>query len=224
MVKFVDVPTEQTTAVTDGILAVLALGGLILLLRLRARDPWKARIWAAAFLCLLVASAAGAVVHGVEASPRGRHLLWLVIYLCLGLLVAFFTAGTVYDLWSERAARRATPVMVTIGILFFAITQLTCGAFVVFVIYEAAALSFALLGYLWLSLIRQRPGAGLMTAGILVTLTAAVIQATRLVPQLSVVWTFDHNGLFHIVQMLGVVLIVLGLRAALRQGPVGGRG
>jgi hypothetical protein len=79
-----------------------------------------------------------------------------------------------------------------------------------------------LLGYHWLSLIRQRPGAGLMTAGILVTLAAAVIQATRLVPQISVVWTFDHNGLFHIVQMLGVVLIVSGLRAAILHRPAGG--
>jgi hypothetical protein len=222
VVSFLDVPTEQITAVTDGLLALLALGGLVLLLRLRSRAPQKVTIWAAAFLCLLVASALGAVVHGVEVGPRGRHLSWLVIYLCLGLLVASFTVGTVHDLWGERAARRATPVMVTIGMLFFAITQLVDGAFVGFVIYEAAALSFALLGYLWLSLIRQRPGAGLMTAGILVTLTAAAIQATRLAPQISVVWTFDHNGLFHVVQMLGVVLIVSGLRAAILHRPAGG--
>ena len=109
----------------------------------------------------------------------------------------------------------------TIAILFFAVTQLVDGAFLGFVIYEAAGLSFALLGYLWLGLIRQRPGAGLMTAGILVTLAAAAIQATRLVPQISVVWTFDHNGLFHIVQMLGVVLILSGLRAAILHRPVG---
>ncbi|MGH6906091.1 MAG: DUF6962 family protein [Geminicoccaceae bacterium] len=218
---FVDIPSEQTTAVTDGILALLALGGLVLLLRLRLRAPQKVTIWAAAFLCLLVASAAGAVVHGVEVGPRGRHLLWLVIYLSLGLLVAFFAVGTLYDLRGERAARRMAPVMVVIAILFFGVTQLIDGAFVVFVIYEAAALSFAMLGYLWLGLIRRRPGAGLMTAGILVTLTAAVIQATRLVPQISVVWTFDHNGLFHIVQMLGVVLIVAGLRAGMLHEPVG---
>jgi hypothetical protein len=93
---------------------------------------------------------------------------------------------------------------------------------VVFVVYAAAALSFALLGYLWLGLIREQPGARLMTAGILVTLIAAVIQATRLVPQISVVWTFDHNGLFHIVQMLGVVLILAGLRAMILHPPAGG--
>jgi hypothetical protein len=112
--------------------------------------------------------------------------------------------------------------MIAIALLFFAVTQLIDAAFVGFVIYEAAALSFALLGYLWLGLIRQRPGAGLMTAGILVTLTAAVIQVTRLVPQITVVWTFDHNGVFHIVQMLGVALIVSGLRAAILHGPAGG--
>ena len=217
--QFVDIPTEQTTAVTDALLALLALGGLVLLLRLRSRDPQKVTIWAAAFLCLLLASALGAVMHGVETTDRVHRLLWLLIYLCLGLLVACFVVGAAHDLRGERVARRVAPVMIVIAILFFAITQLIDGAFVMFVIYEAVALSFALLGYLWLSLIRQRPGAGLMTAGILVTLTAAAIQATRLVPQISVVWTFDHNGLFHIVQMLGVVLIVLGLRAAMLHGP-----
>jgi hypothetical protein len=179
-------------------------------------------IWAAAFLCLLVASALGAVVHGVEVGPRVHHLLWLAIYFSLGLLVAFFAMGALYDLRGERAARRMAPVMMAIAILFFAVTQLSDGTFVVFVVYAAAALSFALLGYLRLGLIREQPGARLMTAGILVTLIAAVIQATRLVPQISVVWTFDHNGLFHIVQMLGVVLILAGLRAMILHPPAGG--
>ena len=58
--QFVVIQTEQTAAVTDALLALLALGGLVLLLRLRSRDPRKVTIWAAAFLCLLVASAAGA--------------------------------------------------------------------------------------------------------------------------------------------------------------------
>jgi hypothetical protein len=219
---FVDIPTEQTTAVTDAILALLALGGLILLLRLKSCEPWKVRIWSVAFACLAVASAAGAVAHGVQVSQRAHHLLWLAIYLSLGLVVASFTIGTVYDLWGERAARRISPAMIVVALLFCAVAELIDGAFVVFVVYEAAALSFALLGYLWLGLIRQRPGAGLMTADILVTLSAVVIQATRTVPQISVVWTFDHNGLFHIVQMPGVVLIVSGLRAAILHPPAGG--
>jgi hypothetical protein len=110
--------------------------------------------------------------------------------------------------------------MVVIGVASFAVTLLLDGAFVVFVLYEAVALSFALLGYTYLALGRRLPGARSVAAGIFVTLAAAVIQATRLAAPITVVWTFDHNGLFHIVQMPGVVLIVLGLRVAiLRPSP-----
>lgn len=217
--QFVAIPTEQTTAVTDGLLAVLALGGLTVLLPLQRYDPWKARIWSTALACLMIASAFGAIVHGIETGPRVHRLLWLLIWLCLGLLVAFFVIGTVYDLWGERAARRWAPVMIVAGLAFFAVTQLAGGAFVVFVMYEAAALGLALLGYAYLALIRRAPGVGLIAAGILVTLLAAVLQATRWLTPLTLIWTFDHNGLFHIVQMVGVALIVLGLRAAILRAP-----
>ena len=56
------------------------------------------------------------------------------------------------------------------------------------------------------------PGAGSVAMGILVTLAAAAVQASRLIPSITLIWTFDHNGLFHILQMVGLVLIVLGLR------------
>jgi hypothetical protein len=215
MIPVDEVPTEQTTAATDVALALLALVGLVGLWRLRSREPSKVWIWVAALGCLAIASALGAVAHGVRTTQGVKHGLWLGIYLSLGLLVAWFVIGTVHDLWGARAARRIAPVTAMTGVAFVALAQLIDGAFVVFVIYEAVALSFALIGYAYLTRRPRLPGAGLMAAGILVTLGAAAIQATRLGSPITVVWTFDHNGLFHIVQMPGVVLILLGLRTAL---------
>ena len=54
----------------------------------------------------------------------------------------------------------------------------------------------------------------LMAAGVLVTLIAAGVQASGAV-SVTLIWQFDHNGLFHLIQMVGVVLLVAGLRAAL---------
>lgn len=224
MIEFVDVPTEQTTATTDAVLALLALAGLFLLLRLRSRDPWKGTIWGIALGCLAIASALGAVAHGVQTSEAFQRLLWFGIYLSLGLLVALFAIGTVHDLWGERASRMIAPVMVVIGVAFVAVTRLIDGGFAVFVVYEAVALSFALIGYGYLALSARVSGAGLVAAGILVTLAAAAIQATRLGAPITVIWTFDHNGLFHLVQMAGVVLIVLGLRVALARARPGAAG
>lgn len=215
MIEFVDVPTEQTTAATDALLALLALAGLVVLLRLRSRDPRKVAIWGAALACLALASALGAIAHGVRTGPAVEHLLWPGIYFSLGLLVALFVVGTVYDLWGARAARRIAPLAVVIATAFVAITRLVDGGFVVFIVYEAVALSFALLGYCCLAMRGRLPGSGLMAAAILVTLAAAAVQATRLGAPITVIWTFDHNGLFHLVQMAGVALIVAGLRVAM---------
>lgn len=43
---------------------------------------------------------------------------------------------------------------------------------------------------------------------------AGVVQASGVGP-VRLVWTFDHNGLFHLVQLAGLTLLALGLRRLL---------
>jgi hypothetical protein len=57
----------------------------------------------------------------------------------------------------------------------------------------------------------QLNGALLMAAGVLVSIIAAGIQALKNV-SVTIVFEFDHNGIFHIVQILGIILLVAGLR------------
>jgi hypothetical protein len=60
------------------------------------------------------------------------------------------------------------------------------------------------------------PGAGAIAIGIGLSLVAAAIQASRLSVR---VWVrFDHNALFHIVQIVSVMVLASGLRASLRSG------
>jgi hypothetical protein len=99
------------------------------------------------------------------------------------------------------------------GIGFFALSQSLGGAFVIFVMYEAVALLLALATYTQLAIRGGMPGAGLLAAGVALSLIAAVIQVSGLKMRLIV--RFDHNGLFHLVQMVAVLVIGLGLRASL---------
>src|SRR5262245_37465194 len=88
MIEFTDVPTEQTTAVTDLLLAAVAFAGAVYLVLLREADPWKALVWAFAFTALGVGAFLGAVVHGVVFSTANRDRFWMVIHLSLGLCIA----------------------------------------------------------------------------------------------------------------------------------------
>jgi hypothetical protein len=50
-----------------------------------------------------------------------------------------------------------------------------------------------------------------------VTIIAAVVQAgwDGKASPLTFIWQFDQNGLYHLIQMVGVVLLLVGLRMGL---------
>ena len=63
--KFIDIPTEQTTSVTDAILAVMAIASVIYLLRISNKDRWKTTLWVCLFGLLAIVSMLGTIVHGL---------------------------------------------------------------------------------------------------------------------------------------------------------------
>ena len=46
------------------------------------------------------------------------------------------------------------------------------------------------------------------------TIFAAVVQAVWKTGK-SIVWYFDNNGVFHLIQMIGIVLLLAGLKMSL---------
>lgn len=206
---FADVTTELTTGATDAILAVEALVCALVLWRRRAYDPFKIGIWTWVFGLLAVASVLGAVAHALAISEGLREFLWRPLYLALGLVVALFAVGAVYDWKGRGVAARLLPIAVLIAIGFFLVTQLVSGAFLVFVLYEAVAMLAALAIYGALAA-RGHPGAALVALGVLLSIVAAGIQATGTV-RLELIVPFDHNGVFHLVQMVALVPLTAGL-------------
>ena len=83
--RFVDISTEQTTAVTDVLLALVALASVLYLSHIGAdSDAFKVRIWSWAFGLLAFASALGAIAHGFQMSEQLNSLLWKPLNLALG--------------------------------------------------------------------------------------------------------------------------------------------
>ena len=215
--ELVGVATERTTAGTDALLALAAFAA-ILVLRRRTPPSFGRAIWQAALASLAVASALGAATHGLAMSDDLRELLWQPLYLALGVTMSLFVAGAVRDWRGDPAARRALPPLLVLALGFYAVTRVTGGSFLVFVVYEAAALLLSLAIYLRLAAGGRRPGAAMMAGALAVSLTAGAVQASDLGP-VRLFWEFDHNGLFHLVQLAGLVLLVTGLRRLLAPVP-----
>jgi len=209
-IQLIQSPTERSTASTDALMAVLSGVVAISLAGFDPANNFKAAIWMSAMLLLTLASILGALAHGFQMSAQTNKLFWQPLNLSLGLVIALFVVGVTHDLWGESVARQLLPFMLGLGVIFYGVTVLKAGTFLVFIGYEAISMLFALIGYIILGVRGQLSGAWLMTAGVLITIIAAAIQAGEKARG-KFVWQFDHNGLFHIVQMPGIILLWVGL-------------
>ncbi len=157
-----------------------------------------------------MAAAAGAGFHGLAAGPALLRGLRGAMSLALSMAVSLFVVGAVHDWFGAEAGAAVLPVMLAAGAGVFLVSCLFRGLFLVLIVYEGLALVFALTGYGWLTAAGSLPGAGWMTAGLLVSLAAAAIQAAGRA-RLTLVWRFDHNGVFHLVQIPGLIFLCKGL-------------
>jgi hypothetical protein len=203
-------PTELTTSATDVVLAIECVAIMASLRRSPTGDRWKIGLWCWVFGLLTLAFVLGAMAHGVVLSAEVQAALWGPLYLSLGLAIGLFLVGAVYDWRGRNAARRLVPWCIGLGLLFFGVTEILKGKFIIFVLYEAVAMTAALVIYSCLAASRRLQGAAVMATAIVLNLVAAGIQASNV--SFTLLVPFDHNGVFHLVQMLGIGTLWMGLR------------
>ncbi len=61
--------------------------------------------------------------------------------------------------------------------------------------------------------LRREKGAEFLSAGIIVGIVAAIVD-TQSSLQMTWIWTFNNHGLFHLVQMLSLLLIAIGIHVS----------
>lgn len=205
------IPTEQTTAFTDILLVVAALLAARYLWRFSERNAWKTTLWVWVFNLLAVAALLGAIAHGLALVPGLQNLLWIPLNLALALTVAIFLVATINDIKGEAWSRRSLPFLLLIGVLFFVSTLVWPDDYMLFIIYKVSIMLLALSGYLWLTLQHKLVGAAWMASGVLLTIIAAAIQASASLT-INIIWQFDHNGIYHLLQLLAIGLLMIGLR------------
>jgi hypothetical protein len=215
-VQLTNIATEQTTAATDVLLALTGLLGVSKLARWRLTDSWKAGIWTVMFAAMASGAILGAVAHGLELEASIQALLWKPLNAALGLAVGFFALGAAHERWGKRVTRRLLPVAIGLGVVFFILSVIWPKTFLLFILYETSAMAFALAVYAIRVTRGHSPGDAWMLAGVALTMIAAVFQATRGVV-LWLIWPFDHNGLFHLIQIAAVSCLLTGLELGFRQ-------
>ncbi len=210
--KLIRDPYEQSTAATDGLIALVALVYAGQLAELRRYNRVRALLGSGAFGAMATAASLGVVAHGLELTPAQRRIVWRPLNFCLGMVLACFAAGAIRDTWGPRAACWAFVALTLSALGFTALAERIAQGFIAFVAYEATALVFALGAYSRLAWHTKFPGARRISAGILLTIIAAAVQTQP--RQLHICGiALDHNGLFHLIQLAALPLLANGLRA-----------
>ena len=200
--------SEPTTTITDYMVAGLAL---FFWWRLRSAahqtDSRSQLWWSRAFMATAVGAVAGGTSHGFAAAvgELGWLILWkLTIYalavasLCLllsSLLVVF--EGLWLRFWGTVAWAK---------LALYALLMIRRNDFEWVILDYGSSMVAVLLLTLWSWWRLRAPAARWIVAGILVSFLAARIQMSGLV------WHrhFNHNDLFHLVQMVGLALFYRG--------------
>jgi hypothetical protein len=200
--------TEPMTMMTDYVMGALAF---VLAMRIvgdaAAGRQLSGRLWAAALVMTAVAAFLGGTYHGfIQWLPGASgRALWKATLLATGigsacLLAAAVTAAT------AGALQRALLAVVVVKLLIYVWTIATKDQFALVIAdYGAALLAVALAAW-FIRPSGLTPAAWWITAGVAVAVLAGAIQRARLAPHVH----FNHNDLFHVVQMGSLYLLYRG--------------
>ena len=198
---------EPTTTVTDYM--ITAVAGWCAWRHFTAGErPGAQRLWGAGFLFIGLAALLGGTSHG--AAPHlddvQSFYLWKATVYAVGLSMLFAVAGTLEGSSISVGKRRLLHAVNIAGFVFYAWWMLSHSSFV-YVIYHyvPAMLGIAVL-QTWDWIARQARSAPWLISGVAVTLLGAVVQQSGF----SIHRHFNHNDLYHVIQIAGLWLLYRG--------------
>jgi len=200
--------TEPMTMITDYVMGALAF---VLAMRLithpSAGRQLSGRLWAAALVMTAIAAFLGGTYHGFTQWVPGAagRVMWKATLLATGigsacLLAAAVTAAT------TGALQRALVGLVVVKLAAYAWTITTKDSFTLVIADYGTALVAVVLAAWVLRPSGLTPATWWITAGVAVAIVAGAIQWAHLAPHVY----FNHNDLFHVVQMASIYLLYRG--------------
>ncbi len=200
--------TEPTTMVTDYLLAVLgAVFGWRLLSHGRKERSRAQLLMGGSFLAMALAAAAGGTSHGFAHYLGGVEgtWVWKLTVFAIGLASAAMLAAAAVA--ALAGAPRIAVLAVVVTKLALYLAWMSVHDDFRFVIYDYAPSMLVVVALVaWPGRNRPVPGAGWIAGGVAVSFAAAAVQQSGFALHRH----FNHNDLYHVVQMAGFYLLYRG--------------
>jgi hypothetical protein len=202
---------EPTTLLTDyalaGVTAWLALS------LFRAREGQRARsLWALAFAALALAAALGGTWHGFAPALAeiAVILVWKATLLCVGVASFGMLAGSAIAATAGNA-RKSLLAVAAAKFAVYSGWMVGHSEYIYVIMDTGSALVLIAVLHLW-SAARDRASRWIL-AGVGVSVLAAGVQASGFALHRN----FNHNDLYHVIQIVAMILFYAGARR-LRDG------
>lgn len=199
---------EPMTVITDLMITALAIYfarqlsaqyGVTL-----ANNQWH---WMWAFRMLGLGAFLGAVSHGwgPYMSEFSRDLLWKATTWSIGCVSFFIIMATLHVLFPFKTVQLVRYVPLTLLVIYL-VTITRDPAFLNVIRFYAPAMAFTLIAMIILYFTKETGGTGSVALGLLISFAAAGVQVSGF----SIHKHFNHNDLYHVIQMVGMVFLFRG--------------
>ena len=196
---------DISTAVINLLMAAQCFYLALRIRRLPSRSVGSV-YWYAGYLIIGGGSVLATIYHAIDLP------LWLfrLIYVGIIALAGTLFLAVAFDTLPARTAARLKPALIGLAVLLLVAVQLEPDRLPL----VAGILGFTVLVGIVQYILRWRdgtlPGAGWMAGGMILTLTGIVLMVLGV--GFNFIWALDHNGVYHVFQMTGLLLFYLGLR------------
>ena len=193
--------------ITDYMLAALAIWCAFRLVVPTGAQPSTSRVlWGSGLAALALSSVAGGTYHGFSAAmgPEAAAALWIATACGVGLMDLLMLSASLTAMLEPRW-RRLALCAAGLKFLFFAAWMMRHDAYR-YVVYDYLLAWIAILVLHTATTAGRQPASTWILAGLLVSLAAAAVQLLGISPHQQ----FNHNDLYHVIQMGGVYLLYRG--------------
>lgn len=208
---------EPMTTLTDYAITVVSMWyAWRLFLSREHRDEVCRRAWALGFLFIGLGALLGGTSHGfVQYLDRASmDLIWTGTLYTIGISMFFAVAGTLLSSIQEPKAQRLLHAVNLAGFVYYAIWIFESDSFLSAIIVTLVSLGFVALLQCWRWIREGATSAPWIITGVLVSFASAAVQRSGY----SLHVHFNHNDLYHVIQIAGLYLLYRGTCLLVTQG------
>ena len=200
---------EPMTTATDYLVTAVGWWLGAKLLRPGQTSGRSAQLWGIGFLWIGLAALLGGTSHGFAAylSDTGGFVIWKATVYAVGLSASFALAGSIDGAPLNQRSTRAMHTLNILAFLVYGAWMLSHSGFIYVIYHYVPVMSAIAILQAYACTKQWSPGALWIIAGVLVTMAGAAIQRSGF----SLHIHFNHNDLYHLVQVVGLVFFYRGI-------------